>query len=161
MISKVLIVLIFLMPCKFFAQDAKSLEKERQSKSQEKVTDWNKFIASKDDNWFGTDEAQKIAENVLLYQRDIGGWPKNIQMQNSLSENEVSQLLKMKSNPTGCTADNGATCQEMVFLSKIYGHFPNEKYKNAFLRGLMYLLMAQYDNGGWPQFFPLIKGKLF
>jgi hypothetical protein len=26
---------------------------------------------------------------------------------------------------------------------------------------LMYLLMAQYDNGGWPQFFPLIKGKLF
>jgi pectinesterase len=79
-------------------------------------------------------------------------------MQNSLSENEVSQLQKIKSNPTGCTADNGATCQEMVFLSKIYGHFSNEKYKNAFLRGLMYLLMAQYENGGWPQFYPLKNG---
>ena len=156
--SSILLAFVFLASCKSAAQDNKSPEKEVQTKTHNKVTDWNKFIASKDDTWFGTEEAQKIAENVLLYQRDIGGWPKNIQMQNKLSDDEIAQLVKIKSDPIGCTADNGATCQEMVFLSKIYGHFPDAKYKNAFLNGLTYLLSAQYDNGGWPQFFPLKKG---
>jgi PelA/Pel-15E family pectate lyase len=156
--SSILIAFVFLVSCKSAAQDKKNPEKDMQTKTHSKVTDWNKFIASKDDAWFGTEEAQKIADNVLLYQRDIGGWPKNIQMQNKLSDDEIDQLIKLKSDPIGCTADNGATCQEMVFLSKIYGHFPDLKYKNAFLKGLSYLLSSQYKNGGWPQFFPLKKG---
>lgn len=156
--SILLMVLFFTVSCKSIAQDAKDIESTKQTKPQEKVTDWNKFIASKEEQWFGSEEAHKIAENVLLYQRDIGGWPKNIQMQIPLSDNEERQLVKIKNDPTGCTADNGATCQEMVFLAKVYRHFPEEKYKNAFLKGLNYLLVAQYDNGGWPQFYPLKKG---
>ena len=31
-------------------------------------------------------------------------------------------------------------------------------YREAFERGFDYLLLAQYPNGGWPQFFPLIAG---
>ena len=46
---------------------------------------------------------------------------------------------------------------EMLFLSKIYKQNPQEKYKIAFLKGLDYLLMAQYENGGWSQFYPLEK----
>lgn len=157
-ISVIIIVVFFSVSCRSLAQDTKSIEKDMQTKSHSKITDWNKFIATKDANWFGTEEARMIAENVLLYQREIGGWPKNIQMQNPLTQEEINQLIKLKSDPIGCTTDNGATCQEMVFLSKVYGHFPDLKYKNAFLKGLVYLLMAQYDNGGWPQFFPLKKG---
>ena len=58
----------------------------------------------------------------------------------------------------GCTTDNGATYQEMVFLSKMYRQVPDERYKKAFLAGLNYILEAQYENGGWPQFYPLKKG---
>ena len=32
------------------------------------------------------------------------------------------------------------------------------KYKDAFNKGLDYLLASQYENGGFPQFFPLKKG---
>lgn len=119
---------------------------------------WRSITESKDENWFTTDEATTIAENVLLYQRNIGGWPKNIQMQNLLSEEDKQKLLDLKSDAMECTTDNGATCQEMLFLSKIYKKNPNEKYKVAFLKGLDYLLEAQYNNGGWPQFYPLKKG---
>ncbi len=119
---------------------------------------WKKITELEDEKWFASEEAIQIAENVLLYRRDIGGWPKNIQMQEPLSDKEKKKLIALKSEPKGCTTDNGATCQEMMFLSKVYQHHPDEKYKKAFLKGVDYLLEAQYDNGGWPQFYPLKKG---
>jgi len=119
---------------------------------------WHQITNRKEGAWFASEKARGIAENVLLYQRNIGGWPKNIQMQKSLSADEKKALKDLKTSTEGCTTDNGATCQEMIFLSKIYRQQPDSRYKEAFLRGLNYLLEAQYDNGGWPQFYPLKKG---
>jgi pectinesterase len=121
-------------------------------------TSWKEIIFKKETSWFASQEAKDIAENVLLYQRNIGGWPKNIQMQNKLSDNEKQSLLALKTNEEDITTDNGATIQEMRFLSKMYKQVPDERYKTAFLKGIDYLLEAQYDNGGWPQFYPLMKG---
>ncbi|WP_299097352.1 pectate lyase [uncultured Winogradskyella sp.] len=119
---------------------------------------WRNIIHTKDAVWFQSDEAKQIAENVLLYQRNIGGWPKNVQMHLPLSQAEKEELLKQKETNEETTTDNGATIQEMLFLSKIYAQTKDERYKNAFLKGLGYILEAQYDNGGWPQFYPLKKG---
>lgn len=127
-------------------------------KAQDKKIKWKDIAESKDESFFETPEAKNIAENVLLYQRDIGGWPKNIEMQKELSSSEKQNLVKLKADPAGCTTDNGATCQEMLFLSKIYKKQPDDRYKTAFLRGVMYLITAQYKNGGWPQFYPLKEG---
>ncbi|OMQ10608.1 pectate lyase [[Flexibacter] sp. ATCC 35103] len=126
--------------------------------AQNAYKNWSDVIRKNDAAWFGTEEAKKIAENVLLYQRDIGGWPKNIQMQNPLTETEKQKLMALKSDLHEITTDNGATCQEMLFMSKIYAQIKDERYKQSFLKGLNYLLEAQYDNGGWPQFYPLKKG---
>ncbi|MBN1183474.1 MAG: pectate lyase [Bacteroidales bacterium] len=119
---------------------------------------WNRLVFENDDAWYATDEAKAIAENVLLYQRDIGGWPKNIQMQKPLSDEEKEELKKKKSSTNDCTTDNSATFTEMTFLSRIYKQIPDKRYKEAFIKGLIYLLDAQYSNGGWPQFYPLEKG---
>jgi PelA/Pel-15E family pectate lyase len=120
---------------------------------------WPEIINKSEPAWFATAEAKAVAENVLLYQRTIGGWPKNIQMQNPLTEAEKQKLIALKPDMKEVTTDNGATCQEMLFLSKMYAQTPDERYKNAFLAGLDYLLKAQYEkNGGWPQFYPLKKG---
>lgn len=119
---------------------------------------WHNIINHSNPAWFGTDEAKDIAENVLLYQRNIGGWPKNIQMQLPLSVKEKKALKALKSTAENATTDNNATSQELLFLSKMYAQIPDERYKNAFLLGVNYLLGAQYDNGGWPQFYPLIEG---
>lgn len=119
---------------------------------------WKSITEIPDGTWFASEEAKQIAENVLLYQRNIGGWPKNIQIQKPLSEVEKQRLVTLKSDLNEITTDNGATFQEMVFLSKMYRQVPDERYKKAFLSGLDYILEAQYDNGGWPQFYPLKKG---
>lgn len=119
---------------------------------------WKSITEIPDGTWFASNEAKQIAENVLLYQRNIGGWPKNIQMQKTLSNDEKQKLIALKSDPNEITTDNGATFQQMIFLSKIYRQVPDERYKKAFLSGLDYLLEAQYENGGWPQFYPLKKG---
>ena len=125
-------------------------------KAQKKM--WKSIISNKDESWFASKEAKQIAENVLLYQRDIGGWPKNIEMQLSLSEEEKQKLIVLKSKGKDATIDNGATTQEMLFLSKVNSKQPDERYRDAFLKGIDYLLEAQYSNGGWPQFYPLIEG---
>lgn len=125
--------------------------------AQEQELSWKNITELNDDKWFAGEEAAAIAENVLLYQRNIGGWPKNIQMHLPLTEAEKAKVKSQKGDSKDCTMDNGATCQEMLFLSKIYRQQPDEKYKQAFLKGLDYLLEAQYNNGGWPQFYPLKK----
>ena len=126
--------------------------------AQNTYKNWPDIIRKNDAAWFGTTEAKAIAENVLLYQRNIGGWPKNIQMQNALSETEKQKLTALKSDLHEITTDNGATSQEMIFMSKMYAQVKDERYKESFLKGLNYILEAQYANGGWPQFYPLKKG---
>lgn len=129
-----------------------------QVKAQVHDKSWKDIIYKSEDSWFVSNEAKEIAENVLLYQRDIGGWPKNIQMQNKLAEIDKTALQLLKANNNDITTDNSATIQEMYFLSKMYKQIPDKRYEKAFLKGLDYLLNAQYENGGWPQFFPLKKG---
>ncbi|CAA9200964.1 hypothetical protein FLA105534_03339 [Flavobacterium bizetiae] len=126
--------------------------------AQNTYKNWPDIIRKNDASWFGTDEAKKIAENVLLYQRDIGGWPKNIQMQEELTPQQKKDLLTLKKSTKEITTDNSATCQEMLFMSKMYAQVKDERYKESFLKGLNYLFDAQYSNGGWPQFYPLKKG---
>jgi pectinesterase len=126
--------------------------------AQNDKKNWSDIISKSEVAWFASPEAIAIAENVLLYQRNIGGWPKNIQMQNPLTELDRNKLIALKNNSNDVTTDNGATCQEMLFLSKVNRQTPNERYEKAFLLGLHYLLEAQYENGGWPQFYPLKKG---
>ncbi len=129
-----------------------------QLHAQDKKPSWKSITETKDASWFESEQAKMIADNVVLYQRDNGGWPKNIEMQDELTAKQKQQLLALKSDPNGCTIDNGATCQELLFLSKVYKKHPDDRYKTAFLKGILYLIAAQYKNGGWPQYYPLKEG---
>lgn len=88
--------------------------------SQAQVLDksWKSITEMNDDAWYASKEAKAVADNVLLYQRNIGGWPKNIQIQKALSDTQKKELLALKTSTDGCTTDNGATSQEMLFYQK-------------------------------------------
>ena len=107
-----------------------------------------------------TGNTDPIAENMLLYQRANGGWPKHFQgdkkvdYKHQLTGEEKLQLVAGYAAGIDATIDNDATTREIKYLSKIYKQTKNEKYFNAAKRGIDYLLNAQYANGGWPQFFP-------
>jgi len=104
--------------------------------------------------WYGSAEAVRIGSNVLLYQRDTGGWPKNIDMARVLSAEERATIAAEKAG-LDSTIDNGATTTQIRFLARVYAATRDEPMRAGALKGLRYLLEAQYHNGGWPQFFPL------
>ena len=114
-------------------------------------------VLKRDVAWYESDDARRIAENVLLYQRESGGWPKNIDMASVMSDDIKAAILRQKTE-TDSTIDNGATYTQLKYLARVYGAHPDDRYKDAFINGVEYLLKAQYANGGWPQFFPLHHG---
>lgn len=127
--------------------------------SQQSISElsWKKVATSMPAAWYGSEESVKVAENILLYQRNVGGWPKNIEKHKQLSEQDKSRILKEKTSPDAIF-DNSATTTEMRFLAKMYSKTKNQLYKVSFNRGLQFILDAQYDNGGWPMFYPLKEG---
>jgi len=95
-----------------------------------------------------------IADNIILYQKSNGGWPKNYDMLAILTD-EQKKLIRSKKNATNTTFDNSTTYSHVDCLAKVYKATGNKKYKTACLNGLNFILSAQYTNGGWPQYFPL------
>ena len=104
--------------------------------------------------WYGSAEASRIADQVLLYQRRTGGWPKNIDMARTLTDDERLALDQAKAE-TDSTIDNGATTTQLRFLALVFSATRADRFRTSFEAGFDYLLAAQYPNGGWPQFFPL------
>ncbi len=99
----------------------------------------------KPNDWFAGAEAKRLAENILSHQSDLGGWPKNTDT-TSLYDGERSKLAP--------TFDNGATTGELRFLARMIRVTSDARYRDAFDKGLAYILNAQYANGGWPQYSP-------
>jgi PelA/Pel-15E family pectate lyase len=117
---------------------------------------WRDCLKQKPD-WYASDEAIRIADNVLLYQRETGGWHKNIDMAQRLTEQEQNEISKQKKEDDS-TIDNGATYTQLQYLARVYTANKLARHKAAFLTGVDYLLKAQYPNGGWPQYYPRLTG---
>src|SRR6185503_2393091 len=118
----------------------------------QKFLPWSQCLSQKPE-WYGCSDAIRIADQVLLYQRLSGGWDKNIDMARPLSDQEASTIREKKSD-SKATIDNGATYTQMAYLARVFTSSKQERFKVSFLKALDYLLLAQYPNGGWPQFYP-------
>jgi PelA/Pel-15E family pectate lyase len=118
---------------------------------------WQYVATKMADSWYGSEESVKVAENVLLYQRDIGGWPKNLPLHKPLTDAEKAKIYDDK-GLNDAIFDNSATTTELKFLARMYNSLKTDAYKVSFNKGLKFILDAQYDNGGWPMFYPLRKG---
>jgi PelA/Pel-15E family pectate lyase len=101
-------------------------------------------------------QIKEIADNVLLYQKDNGGWPKNYDMRAILTDEQKQIVARFKSDPS-TTFDNCTTYSHIKYLAKAYQIIKDEKYKDGALKGIDFIFSAQYPNGGWPQYFPLQK----
>ena len=104
----------------------------------------------KENRWFTGEEALTIAHNILSFQSDLGGWPRNISTTERPYKGDRKNLKP--------TYDNGATTDELRFLARMFNATKKPIFKAAFDHGLSYILKGQYSNGGWPQFHPPGKG---
>ena len=101
--------------------------------------------------WYVTKQARTLADTIVYYQLPSGGWCKN---QDWWLNPDTNYLNQCKQTGIGSTIDNGATTAELLFLAKMYYYNNIIAYRVAFLKGVEYLLDMQYENGGWPQFYP-------
>ena len=108
--------------------------------------------------FFQSEEATRIGDQILLYQRVTGAWPKNTDMVRRLTDREREAVLKAKEHTHDSTIDNGATTSQMIFLARLYQATGEERFREAFLKALQYILDGQYENGGWPQIWPNTEG---
>lgn len=116
------------------------------------------ILKNSDRDFFKTAEARRIGDQLLLFQRETGGWPKNIDMVTPLDSDSMAEVLSEKSRQDDSTIDNDATTMQMTYLARLYKATGDSVYRDSFQRGVDYLLSGQYDNGGWPQFWPAKDG---
>jgi len=108
-------------------------------------------------DWYGSSEAVRIADNLLLYQHPNGGWGKNIDMAQPLDEAGRARV-RAESDTVETLIDNGATHTQVAYLARVYSATGQERFRAAFERGFDFLLEAEYDRGGWPMIYPLKSG---
>lgn len=99
-------------------------------------------------------ELVNIADNMLLFQKNNGGWPKNYDMFAILTPDQKDSVRASK-NVLNTTYDNGTCYTQIAALCGVYSVTHDTKYKDAAQKGFDYILASQYKNGGWPQYFPL------
>jgi PelA/Pel-15E family pectate lyase len=99
-----------------------------------------------------------LAEKMLLYQLPIGGWGKQLNDKSVVNYNlPIDKNLLKKIKETGddhATIDNNATSREINGLIKAYNEIKNPQYLKSAEKGISYLLLMQYSNGGFPQYYP-------
>ena len=113
------------------------------------------------DAWYAGDEAKQLADAVLSYQTPTGGWSKHTGYNKGprqpgmqwTSQNEPGQAAHYVA-----TFDNGSTTEQLYFLANVWHATKREDCKAAFVKGLNFIFVAQFPNGGWPQVYPLEGG---
>lgn len=103
------------------------------------------------------DSVAPIADNILLYQKPNGGWPKNYDMRAVLTDAQKARVQAARDDLT-TTFDNGATHSQVSYLARAYQRTGDVRYSAACRRGIEFILSAQYPGGGWPQYFPDTSG---
>lgn len=131
-----------------------------------KTVEWGTDILKRQPIWYPTDEAVTIANQLLVYQKENGGWEKNQDQAALLTAKEKKEIQAKKSDFSETTIDNRTSYTQSAYLAKVITGLTNSNpnraeipiFKEAFNKGFDYILSSQYENGGFPQFFPLKKG---
>jgi len=123
-----------------------------------KVRDENRMIqATPDQASYAPTQVREIVANLLLFQRDNGGWPKDYDMLAVLNE-EQRQTVRATRSRADTSFDNDNVHSQVVYLAQAYTASGETAWREACLRGLDFMLAAQLSNGGFPQRYPNPKG---
>lgn len=120
---------------------------------------WAGSAAAQTDTASYADQKYMQVDNMVVYQRGNGGWPKQISKEKIdysiwLNKSQQEAAKKAAAKADDATFDNSATTKEIRALLKAYKETKNAAYLASAEKGIEYIYKAQYANGGWPQFYP-------
>ncbi len=98
-------------------------------------------------------QVREIAANIVLFQRDNGGWPKDYDMLAVLDEAQ-KKLVRDTHAHTDTSYDNHNTHPQVEYLARAFVALGDPAVRAACERGVDFMLASQYANGGFPQWWP-------
>lgn len=99
------------------------------------------------DTRFNENQIIEIAENLLKFQNQDGGWPANLDW---LADIEVSVIRNLRKGNFGrSTFDNRNVYSQIEYLALAFNATGLKRYQEASIRGLVYVLQEQRSSGGW------------
>ena len=114
---------------------------------------------SRDVKWLRSDAARELAQVILSYQTPTGGWSKAVNYSKGPRQPGTHWTSQSGAGWHYCgTIDNGATTQQIEFLARHFATTDSAASRDGALKGIEWLLAAQYPSGGWPQVYPLEPG---
>jgi PelA/Pel-15E family pectate lyase len=123
-----------------------------------KIKDANRVIqALPEQGSYAPSQVEQIAGNILLFQRENGGWPKDYDLLAILTPQQTAALRATRGR-TDTSFDNHNIHPQVDYLARVCGSVDSPDWRDACLRGFDFMLAAQLSNGGFPQRFPDASG---
>jgi PelA/Pel-15E family pectate lyase len=124
-----------------------------------KIRDTSRVIQAQPDQLaYMPDQVPQIVGNLLLFQRDNGGWPKDYDMLAVLTPDQAAAIRESHARPD-TSFDNHNIHSQVDYLARAFAAAEHETgWRDACLRGFDFMLTAQLPNGGFPQRFPKPSG---
>lgn len=121
------------------------------------LKDESRFIqVHEDQRSYSPSQVPEIVSNILLFQRQDGGWPRDYDMVAILSTEQREQVLATRERADS-SYDNGNLHSQVEYLARAYSQRPEPEWRRACERGLDFIFDSQYQNGGFPQRFSNAK----
>ncbi len=118
-----------------------------------------KLTSEHDQAFFSKPETAKLADIFLSYQTPTGGWSKAVDYnQGPRTPGTHWTSQSGRGWHYSGTLDNRATTEQIGLLAQVYAVTGRDAYRQGALRGVRWLLDAQFPGGGWPQVYPLQPG---
>lgn len=102
---------------------------------------------------YAPSQVREIVANILLFQRENGGWPKDYDMTAILTE-EQKAVVRETHGHADSSYDNGNLHSQVWYLAQAMAQEPAAEWRAACERGFDFMLASQYENGGFPQRYP-------
>ena len=101
----------------------------------------------RNDARFQPDQIVLIAENLLKFQNNDGGWPTNL---DPLAKIDIAEITKLRNGTIGRSSfDNRNTYSQIEYLMQVFRQTGLPKFQASAVRGLNYILQQQRPSGGW------------
>jgi PelA/Pel-15E family pectate lyase len=102
-------------------------------------------------------QVREIAANILLFQRENGGWPKDYDMTAILTPDQQAAVAATRTQ-ADASYDNSNVHSQVDYLARAYAQEPDPAWRASCERGFDFMIASQYPNGGVPQSYPGAKG---
>ena len=136
-----------------FAKDSDEVATPSLDGFSDSIKHW-RDVHGKDYPRLAPDQVALIADNLLLTQRQDGGWKENQDPTRILEAAEREQL-SADSKISGGSFDNRNIYTQVEYLAIAHALTGDVRYRDASLRGLQFTLAQQDPRcGGWPHTVP-------